>query len=73
MTATRPLTITAVTLAADANDGGNTTPDDFAIVSQNCSGTGNVGPLAPACSSRPTPTTAWSGCCSPNSLCLCPR
>jgi sugar phosphate isomerase/epimerase len=42
-----PLTITAVTLGADANDGGNTTRDDFSIVSQNCSGTGNVGPLAP--------------------------
>ncbi len=43
-----PLTITAVSLAADANDGGNQTRDDFQVVSQNCSGTGNVGPLAPA-------------------------
>jgi hypothetical protein len=42
-----PLTITNVTLAADALDGGNPTRDDFAITSQNCSGTGNVGPLAP--------------------------
>ena len=31
-----PLTITAVALAAEANDGGNTTRDDFSIVSQNC-------------------------------------
>jgi hypothetical protein len=38
-----PLTITAVALAAEANDGGNTTRDDFSIVSQNCT----AAPLAP--------------------------
>ena len=43
-----PLTITGVSLAAEANDGGNQTRDDFQVVSQNCSGTGNVGPLAAA-------------------------
>jgi sugar phosphate isomerase/epimerase len=43
-----PLTITAGTLSADANDGGNTTRDDFSIVNSNCYGTGNVGPLAAA-------------------------
>ena len=42
-----PLTITNVTISADNLDGGTTTAADFAIVSQNCSGTGNVGPLAP--------------------------
>ncbi len=42
-----PLTITNIQVQADANDGGNTTAADFAIVSQNCFGTGNVGPLAP--------------------------
>ena len=42
-----PLTITNITVAADALDGGNATAADFQIVSQNCFGTGNVGPLAP--------------------------
>ena len=42
-----PLTITNLAIQADANDGGATTAADFAIVSQNCYGTGNVGPLAP--------------------------
>src|SRR3954451_1786736 len=42
-----PLTITNITVGADANDGGNATAADFSIVSQNCFGTGNVGPLAP--------------------------
>ena len=42
-----PLTITNITVAADANDGGAATAADFQIVSQNCFGTGNVGPLAP--------------------------
>jgi sugar phosphate isomerase/epimerase len=42
-----PLTITNITVQAEANDGGATTAADFAIVSQNCFGTGNVGPLAP--------------------------
>jgi hypothetical protein len=38
-----PLTISAVALAANADDGGNTTRDDFAIVSHNCT----AAPLAP--------------------------
>jgi sugar phosphate isomerase/epimerase len=38
-----PLTISAVSLAANAEDGGNTTRDDFAIVSHNCT----AAPLAP--------------------------
>ena len=38
-----PLTITAVGLSADANDGGNATRDDFLVVSQNCTGA----PIAP--------------------------
>jgi sugar phosphate isomerase/epimerase len=42
-----PLTITNITVAADTLDGGTATAADFAIVSQNCFGTGNVGPLAP--------------------------
>jgi sugar phosphate isomerase/epimerase len=42
-----PLTITNVQLQAEAADGGNQTRDDFQIVSQNCSGAGSVGPLAP--------------------------
>ncbi len=42
-----PLTITNVTVAADALDGGNTTAGDFAVVSHNCFGAGGVGPLAP--------------------------
>ncbi len=42
-----PLTITAVALAANADDGGNQTRDDFQIVSQNCSGAGSS-PLQPA-------------------------
>jgi hypothetical protein len=36
-----PLTVTAVALAANADDGGNQTRDDFQIVSQNCSGAGS--------------------------------
>jgi sugar phosphate isomerase/epimerase len=42
-----PLTITNATVTADALDGGTATAADFAIVSQNCFGAGNVGPLAP--------------------------
>ena len=42
-----PLTITNVQLQANADDGGNQTRDDFQLVSQNCSGSGGVGPLAP--------------------------
>ncbi len=41
-----PLTITNVQIQAHALDVG--AASDFAIVSQNCSGTGNVGPLQPA-------------------------
>jgi sugar phosphate isomerase/epimerase len=36
-----PLTITNATLAANAEDGGNQTRDDFQIVSQNCFGAGS--------------------------------
>ena len=71
-----PLTITNITVAADALDGGNTIAADFAIVSQNCFGTGNVGPLAPrklAVTDDPTTTTVDetaaavpSGTCSVN-------
>jgi len=42
-----PLTITNVTTAANADDGGNQTAGDFAVVSQNCFGTGSS-PLQPA-------------------------
>jgi hypothetical protein len=42
-----PLTITNVQLHANAEDGGNQTRDDFQLVSQNCSGAGGVGPIAP--------------------------
>jgi sugar phosphate isomerase/epimerase len=38
-----PLSITAVSLAANAEDGGNTTRDDFAIVGHNCT----AAPLPP--------------------------
>ena len=43
-----PLTITAVALAANADDGGNATRDDFAIVSHNCSAAAGRGPAARA-------------------------
>ena len=36
-----PLTITNATIAANADDGGNATAADFAIVSQNCFGAGS--------------------------------
>src|SRR3954469_220443 len=42
-----PLTITNVTTAANADDGGNQTAGDFAVVSQNCFGAGSS-PLQPA-------------------------
>jgi sugar phosphate isomerase/epimerase len=37
-----PLTITNVTTAANADDGGNQTAGDFAVVSQNCFGPGST-------------------------------
>jgi len=37
-----PLTITNATIAANADDGGNATAADFAIVSQNCFGAGST-------------------------------
>ena len=56
-----PLTITTITLAAEANDGGNDDRDDFSIVSQNCFGTGNVGrwrrASSPCSTTRRRPTS----------------
>jgi hypothetical protein len=43
-----PLTITTAAIQANADDGGAATVADFQIISSNCYGTGNVGPLAPA-------------------------
>jgi hypothetical protein len=50
-----PLTITNATLAANADDGGNQTRDDFQIVSQNCFGTGSsaLQPAKPAVPDEP--------------------
>jgi hypothetical protein len=42
-----PLNITNVQLQANADDGGTQTAGDFQLVSQNCSGAGGVGPIAP--------------------------
>ena len=70
-----PLTITNIQVQADANDGGNTTAADFAIVSQNCFGAGNVGPLAarqlavaddPATPADETKPAVPSGTCTVN-------
>jgi sugar phosphate isomerase/epimerase len=42
-----PLSITNVQIQANADDGGTQTAGDFQLVSQNCSGAGGVGPIAP--------------------------
>src|SRR3954453_21302815 len=67
-----PLTITNITVAADALDGGNATAADFSVVSQNCFGTGNVGPLAPrklAVADDPTTPTDETVAAGPSGTC----
>ena len=62
----------APTIAADADDGGNATAGDFAVVSQDCSAATAASPLAAgrhvhrstSASSRRAPTTRRSRACS---------